>query len=310
MKWTYTLIALCTVLLLTAPQSPAQNDKRSLKLKVMAWNILHGGNDLAEGPQRVIDIIAAIDPDIVMMVETYGSGKMIAQALGYHFHLIAQPGTELDDQSINLSIYSKYPFGKRIDTEYPFYLGGIEVLVEGRKINVFSNWFHYEPWVDAPEHLGKTVEDLLIWEKTGKKYQMLQKVLPSLKKYAAAADSIPLIIGGDFNTPSHLDWGHETKSMHNDLIVPWYTTKVLEDIGLIDSYREINPNPIWHPGITWDSKDAMDSHRIDYIFYKGGIKPISSETYMAFFGEPIRLNQEKITYPSDHGFIVTEFVLE
>ena len=298
----------CAIFFIAGPRSMAQSEKRMLK--VMAWNILHGGNDLEEGPQRVIDIIGAIDPDVVMMVETYGSGKMIAEALGYNFHLIAPEGTLPDDKSINLSIYSKYPFGQRIDTDYPFFLGGREIMVEGRRINVLSNWFHYEPWDDAPEHLGKSVNELLQWEKTGKKYEMVQKVLPILKEYTKVADTIPLIIGGDFNTLSHLDWGEETKSIHNGLVVPWNTTKILEDLGLKDSYREINPNPNWHPGITWDSKDATDSHRIDYIFYKGGIKPITSDSYMAFFGETIRLNDQIIAYPSDHGFVVTQFVLE
>lgn len=276
--------------------------------KVMAWNILHGGNDLEDGTNRVIDIVREINPDIILMVETYGSGKFIAETLGYNFHLIAAEGTPLDDKSVNLSIYSKYPFGERIDTEYPFYLGGREVLVDGQKINVFSNWFHYNPWEDVPERLGKSVEELLEWEKTGKKYEMLKKVLPYLKKYSA--NKTPLIIGGDFNAPSHLDWGEETQSMHNGLLVPWYTTKVLEDIGLKDSYREIHHNPVWYPGITWDTKEKVDSHRIDYVFYNDGLKPLSSITYMAYFGEPIHINNKKITYPSDHGFVVTTFSME
>ncbi|MEM1260400.1 MAG: endonuclease/exonuclease/phosphatase family protein [Bacteroidota bacterium] len=286
----------------------AQNEKKTITF--MAWNILHGGNDLKDGPQRVIDIIREIDPDVIMMVETYGSGNSIAETLGYGFHLIAPAGTPLDDKNVNLSIYSKYPFGKRIDTEYPFYLGGREVLVNGKKINVFSNWFHYLPWNNEPEKMGKSTEELLAWEADGKRTEMIKKVLPYLKKYTDMTDSIPMVLGGDMNTLSHLDWNDGTKNRHNGLVVPWYATKVLEDIGLTDSYREIHPNPNWHPGITWDSKDAEDSHRIDYIFYKGGLRPISSRSYMTFFGEPIRLNGKEITYPSDHGFVVTKFELE
>ncbi|WP_143155903.1 endonuclease/exonuclease/phosphatase family protein [Cyclobacterium lianum] len=105
---------------LLEPDVLAQSGKKTLK--VMAWNILHGGNDLPDGPDRVIDIIREIDPDLILMVETYGSGPRIAETLGYHFHLIAPEGTDPDDESINLSIYSKHPFGERIDTGYPFYL--------------------------------------------------------------------------------------------------------------------------------------------------------------------------------------------
>ena len=97
---------------------------------------------------------------------------------------------------------------------------------------------------------------------------LYHKVLPYFEKYAKESDSIPLIVGGDMNSPSHLDWSEKTKNIHNGLVVPWYSTKVFEDLGFTDSFREKNPNPIKYPGITWDHKERDDSHRIDYIFYK------------------------------------------
>ena len=74
--------------------------------KVMAWNILHGGNDIENGQQNVVKIIREIDPDIILMVETYGSGPYIASELGYNFHLVASEGTSLDNKSVNLSVFS------------------------------------------------------------------------------------------------------------------------------------------------------------------------------------------------------------
>ena len=52
----------------------AQNES----FKVMAWNILHGGNDIENGQQNVVKIIKEIDPDIILMVETYGSGPYLS----------------------------------------------------------------------------------------------------------------------------------------------------------------------------------------------------------------------------------------
>ena len=283
-------------------------EKKPKIFKVMAWNILHGANDIENGQQNAIAIIRELNPDIILMVETYGSGKTIAEELGYNFHLIAKEGTALDDKRVNLSIFSKFPFGKRIDTDSPFYLGGREIMVYGQKMNFFSNWFHYLPWENEPEKMGKTAEELLAWEKTAAKYGMIQKVLPYIKKHASQTDSIPMIFGGDMNSLSHLDWARNTKEIHNDLVVPWYSTKVLFDLGLVDSYREVNPNPITHPGITWDSKGKVDSHRIDYIFYKSPkLKAISSESYNVFFNEPFAINGKEILYPSDHGIVVTTF---
>ena len=85
-------------------------------------------------------------------------------------------------------------------------------------------------------------------------------------------------------------------------------TKILQKIGLIDSYRTAHPNPITHPGITWDWRDKIDEHRIDYIFYKSPIlQVIDSKTYKAFFNEEFILNNKSFIFPSDHGIVVTTF---
>lgn len=281
------------------------------EFKVMAWNILRSGNQIENGVDNVADMIKEINPDIVLMVETYGSGPYIAKKNGYNFHLVAKEGTALDDKSVNLSIYSKFPFGERIDTDYPFFLGGIEIFINNKKVRFFSNWFHYQPWNNKPEDMGKTVQELLEWERTEHRYNMIQKVLPYFEKYAKESDSIPIIVGGDMNSPSHLDWSEKTKNIHNGLVVPWYSTKVFEDLGFTDSFREKNPNPIKHPGITWDHKERDDSHRIDYIFYKGKkLKSTQSKTYMQFFNEQIEINNKSFAYPSDHGIVVTTFKLK
>ncbi|SFB26566.1 endonuclease/exonuclease/phosphatase family protein [Algoriphagus aquimarinus] len=296
----------CCLMLVVSETNAQENT-----FKVMAWNILHGANDIENGKENAIKIIREINPDVILMVETYGSGLSIAQSLGYNFHLIAPEGTPLDDKNVNLSIFSKYPFGDRIDTEDPFYLGGMEILIHNKKIRFFSNWFHYLPWDDEPEKMGKSSEELLAWERTGQKYEMIQKVLPYLEKFTSETDSIPMIFGGDMNTPSHKDWGQQTKHLHNGLVVPWYSTKVLEDLGLIDSFRKINPDPISSPGITWDTKGINDSHRIDYIFYKGNsIEALKSDSYKAFLNEPFSINNKEFNYPSDHGFVVTVFEIK
>ena len=45
----------------------AQNES----FKVMAWNILHGGNDIENGQQNVVKIIKEIDPDIIPVSYTH-----------------------------------------------------------------------------------------------------------------------------------------------------------------------------------------------------------------------------------------------
>ena len=91
--------------------------------------------------------------------------------------------------------------------------------------------------------------------------------------------------------------GKKTKKIHKGLIVPWYSTKVFEDLGFKDSFREENPNPIKYPGVTWDHKERDDSQRIDYVFYKGrNLKTIESKTYMQFINEDIKINSKIFKY--------------
>lgn len=91
-----------------------------------------------------------------------------------------------------------------------------------------------------------------------------------------------VLLGGDFNEPSHLDWTEATKDKydHQGLVVPWDVSVMLARAGYKDVYREMYPDPLTHPGFTCpaDCKDislnrlvwspqADDRDRIDYIMY-------------------------------------------
>lgn len=91
-----------------------------------------------------------------------------------------------------------------------------------------------------------------------------------------------VLLGGDFNEPSHLDWTEATKDKydHQGLVVPWDVSVMLARAGYKDVYREMYPDPLTHPGFTCpaDCKDislnrlvwspqADDRERIDYIMY-------------------------------------------
>ena len=60
--------------------------------------------------------------------------------------------------------------------------------------------------------MGKTSEELLEWEKTEHRYKMIQKSYHILKNMVLNPIRIPVIVGGDMNSPSHLDWNKKTKN--------------------------------------------------------------------------------------------------
>lgn len=305
-------ILICLLIGLYSCNKPAKNPQ----LKVLVWNIWHGGNDESlpkDGRPSVIDIIKSSEADVVMMIETYGSAPMISDSIGFDHHLI----------SSNLCIYSRFPIKRKLafkDSISAFNFGGVEIMAfDSIPVAVFDTWLHYLPDTRlAPTHLPE--DSILAWENRGSRDDEVRKVVNSIQKYLENADNVPVLLGGDMNSHSHLDWTEATRDTfnHGGAVVNWTISKAFTDSGLKDSYREIHPNPLTHPGITWIS--GLDENgkfgynkqdRIDYLYYKGSwIKAIDSESHTVPPGETLLFKGKEIMYPSDHGFVLTTFELD
>ena len=107
-----------------------------------------------------------------------------------------------------------------------------------------------------------------------------EKEIEQAKKDRAAGYTI--ILGGDFNEPSHQDWTEETKDLydHHGFVIPWTVPVLLDEAGLKDAYREFYPDVLNYPGFTYPSDNpakpadkitwapkADERDRIDYIWY-------------------------------------------
>lgn len=145
-----------------------------------------------------------------------------------------------------------------------------------------------------------------------------------------------VVLGGDFNEPSHLDWTRGTKDLydHNGLIIPWTVPLLLDNAGFVDAYREVFPDVLACPGFTFpaDNPDVPVSRltwaprsdereRIDYVFYyphpaisltdavifgpKGSICKSQriQETSSDPFLEPLGV------WPTDHKGVLVTFAL-
>ena len=97
------------------------------KLKVLSWNVWHGGHSKTypgKGCEGTVGILKKSGADVVLMVETYGAAPMVADSLGYQYHLISD----------NLCIYSRYPIVEKYafpDSIGTFNFGGVKI--EDRK---------------------------------------------------------------------------------------------------------------------------------------------------------------------------------
>lgn len=280
-------------------------------LSVMSWNVWHAGHSKEipqKGCENAIGIIRASGADVVLMIETYGCSDNVADSLGYYHRLISD----------NLSVYSRYPivktykFPEKIST---FNFGGVELDVNGKHVRVFDTWLHYLP--DARQvPVGSSEPEILAWDDAGSRDEEIRAMLSVLGPMMAESDSIPIIMGGDFNSHSHLDWTDATKDMYNHggATVRWTVSKEMENAGFRDSFRKMNPDPVSAPGATWFSDEQGQNtrmDRIDFIYYKGsGLKPVRSEIHNAYLMDTLDFHGEKFLYPSDHGFVLTEFSLE
>ncbi len=269
------------------------------KLKTQVWNIWHGGHRFGQnvGVERTIEILKKENADIIGLIETYGSGAIIADSLGYYFYLI----------STNLSIMSRYPIEETLQLFKPFNSGGALIdLGGGQKIAFFDIWLNYLP--DACDLAkGESVIEEFLKKEQETRVRELTSILNDITSWTNSADRIPVLVVGDFNTDSHLDWTEENKAMHNGLAIDFPVSRLMEKADYTDSFRKLHPKAAEYPGFTWSplinplakTPDCLPC-RIDFIYYKGSkLLPYSSEM----------LNHHPVFWPSDHASVVSSFYL-
>jgi endonuclease/exonuclease/phosphatase family metal-dependent hydrolase len=261
-------------------------------LHVLAWNIWNGGREDGSdtGVERVIECIRTSGADLIAMQETYGSGPRIADALGYHLYL----------RSSNLSVISRYPALEHHDHFKPFNFGGVTLeLGPAQQLKLFSLWIHYLPdFCSDVQREGMTATQLITAEGETRTAE-IREILRQLQPHLAAG--IPLIVAGDFNSPSHLDWIQAANPLHCNLTVEWPVSRNMAEAGFLDAYRQIHADPIAHPGHTWTPRNPNSwQDRIDYVYYLGkGLRCQSAEVH----------NQHPIQWPSDHAAVLASFDL-
>ncbi|MFT5058888.1 MAG: endonuclease/exonuclease/phosphatase family metal-dependent hydrolase [Planctomycetota bacterium] len=275
------------------PASVVEWDGRPLK--VLAWNIWHGGRRKGtdEGLKRVVEVIESSGADIVLMQETYGSGPIISGRLGFDYYL----------RSSNLSVLSRYPIRDVHRLYQGFRFGGVTVeLSPDVFVQAYSLWIHYLPDVGKALEEGATPEDLVLGDAKTRGSE-IDALLHDLQLHVDASPAVPVLIGGDFNSGSHLDWTQQTAHLDNHYghIVPWPVSRSMQRARYVDTFRSIHPDPVTAPGHTW-SPEFVNSHpdRIDYVYASEGDWKVVDSRVLA---------QHKRGWPSDHAAVLSTLEL-
>jgi hypothetical protein len=135
----------------------------------------------------------------------------------------------------------------------------------------------------------------------------LERHLPVWRRWIESG--APVVVTGDFNAPSHRDWG-EGAGAHRAAAVEWPVSLAAERLGLVDTYRHANPD---RPGITWthgfpyprvDPTELRD--RIDFVWAAGA--DVVSSSILGPSGAP-DVDVAVDPWPSDHLGVATELAL-
>lgn len=278
--------------LLQAVQPPV-----TFLFKALQMNIWMGGSKVDGAVGMIVDEIIHSDADIIFLNELrdYQGENFISYMVkelnrrGYTFYG--------KNSSLSVGVLSRFPIDEQ-ETVYPRVKGEkgailrVLLTVAGRKVTVYAahlDYRHYACYLPRGysgsdwKKIAKPVlneEDILAMNGKSDRKKAVEVFLQRVRLDIEQKHTI--LLAGDFNEPSHLDWKEDTKKLwgHNGVIVNWDCSRMLYEAGFRDAYRSVYPNPVTHPGFTYPAgnkcapvakltwaPEADERERIDFIYY-------------------------------------------
>ncbi|MFI6041730.1 endonuclease/exonuclease/phosphatase family protein [Nocardia sp. NPDC051321] len=266
------------------------------EIRVLALNTWHSGSKVSDGTRLIADLIVSTRASIVLLSEATTATAAVATELagrGHEFNTVASHDT---------GILTVFPVEDHADLQW---LVKARLNIDGKLVTAYSahlefRWYAsnlprgYGPGVPAPGEFaednfeklpGGPVTDPAAIQRVNAasgRPEVMSAFLADAKTEIAQGSSV--IMGGDLNEPSVLDWTAATADMfdHHGVTVPWESTRRLHQAGFRDAYRTMYPDPATHPGLTWPSDnvevdvaelawapEADERDRVDYIFANG-----------------------------------------
>jgi endonuclease/exonuclease/phosphatase family metal-dependent hydrolase len=167
---------------------------------------------------------------------------------------------------------------------------------------------HLTPYPYEPYELrdGKIGPDEAVAQARYTRFPQIQPVLERLDEPLQRGS--PVVLMGDFNEPSHLDWTADAAAagLHLGMEVDWPTSQEIMRHGFQDAYRAVHPDEVARPGPTWTTLqgDPNEVHdRIDMIYVAGADVDIVDAYTVGLRNAP-PTDVSVAGYPSDHRAVV------
>lgn len=347
------IIALLSGLLVafSAPQTPAAT------LRVLQFNVWQEGTSVDGGLEKIADVIVQSRADVVAFSEVRNyrgedwHGKILAalkfRAPERDFHGKYAGG---DVGLVSLyPITSTVPVFDKTKGDTGSVMAYLLALPGGREITVCTahlDYKHYalnlvrgynggDPDWKMRDANGDGEPDCLTDSETLLAYNRKSGRGPAIAAFLSFAKTErdagrPVILAGDFNEASHLDWTERAKDFagHYGAVVPWENSIVLEKAGFRDAWRVLFPDEVKHPGFTWPATafgkkstswapKSDERDRIDFIHHTADLRPVRAwivgPRTCFIGGEKVDDPGEdkflcaEMPWPSDHKGVLVEF---
>lgn len=290
-------------------------------LRVLVWNVQRGANEFDEGPEKALAVIRAAAPDLCLLQESYDVdgerptlGRWLAGELGWNAwqgespHLCVLTRLEIEEQYFH----------------HPWHGVGARIVDDADRAfvawSIWIDWKAYLPYLlrDRPD---ATDAELLACESEGStRLAEARALLAHLAEARHLAGDLPLLVGGDWNCPSHLDWTADAARLfrfRRPLDLP--VSRAVAAAGLVDTFRAVHPDPTRIPGITWTPLDRgsvaapTPADRIDRLYVDDPgdpgagprLVPVAAHVLPRVL-EDAAIPEEERVFPSDHAALVVD----
>lgn len=287
-------------------------------LRVLVWNVQTAASEFREGPEKALAWVRAVNADVVLMQESYDIegdrptlGRWIAAELGWNQH---------QGSSDHLCVLTPHTIEATFH-HHDWHGVGARIRDDaGRSFVAFSIWIDWQAYITYALRDDPAVSDadlLLNETKRSGRLNQAEGLLASLREQGHMDAAVPLLVGGDWNCPSHLDWTAEaSKVFRFRRPLPLPVSTRMHDAGFADAFRIVHADPVQRPGITWSplylgtAEIPETADRIDRLYIRSGpgaavVTPVLADVLPRRPEDP-SLPQADRVFPSDHGAVVID----
>lgn len=269
---------------------------------VLQINLWHGANSLDNGFDKMIRTILDANPDFVgaQEVDTNNAATEIGKALGWCYIQL----------SFSTGIFTRYSCDEKDSTLS--YSGSFVADLnpgtpkEPRKVYFRSLHLEYKPYGPYGFCYDKKNNKQVIEkfeEKSGRGKQIrevISRMSDAIKK--AKRGEQPVVLTGDFNAPSHLDYTKSQEEEHCGAYdTKWPSSVEPEKAGLVDAYRSVHQTVDNKKDYTWSPIYTTHDEDDDYANYKNEKEPRDRIDFIYTLGLKVKSVVNLFTgYPHDH----------